>query len=333
MAPLVSKKIRRKLRPVFQTRVDRVTRPVHVGQSEIELAVDRGKLSAGRQSEPIAELELELKNGRAVDLFRIAKILERRAGAELDLQSKAERGYQLANGNNHGVAVRAEPVQLTKRMTANEAFTVIALSSLRHFSANAGGLRELDPEAIHQMRVGLRRLRAAISLFGEILPAVATAKINAELKWLTTSLAPAREIDVFVKEKITPLERRTEPRRGVRAIESQFSARRTQAFHDARDALGMPRYRALLINVLEWLETRKPNDPDEAGKSIVGFAAGIMHRRLSKARKEGRRLSDLSAHKRHKLRIKIKKIRYAVDFFRSLYPHKAEADLALQLLL
>ena len=52
-----------------------------------------------------------------------------------------------------------------------------------------------------------------------------------------------------------------------------------------------------------------------------------MQRRVHKAHKEGRRLNNLSVRERHKLRIKIKKIRYAVDFFHSLYPNKAHDEL------
>jgi inorganic triphosphatase YgiF len=61
---------RRKLNPVFKKTVHRITRPLHVGSSEVELAVDRGNLSARRRNSPIAEFELELKHGRPTDLFR-----------------------------------------------------------------------------------------------------------------------------------------------------------------------------------------------------------------------------------------------------------------------
>jgi CHAD domain-containing protein len=147
------------------------------------------------------------------------------------------------------------------------------------------------------------------------------------LKWLTGELAEAREIDVFIKEKIKPLDRTTEPKRGIRAIETQFSARRRQAFRRARNALATPRYRKLPLDILEWLETRRAGAAAESDMAIEKLAGKIMHRRIKKARKEGRDLAGLSALQRHKLRIKIKKIRYGVDFFRSLYPAGAQDDL------
>lgn len=326
LARLANKKTRRKMKPIFRTTVQRLTRPVHVGSSSIELAVDRGRISAGRHSEAIAEFELELKKGRPSDLFRVARAFEQRLGAELDLRSKAECGYQLANGGK-ALAVHAEPIELSGTMTARDAFKVVGYASLRHFSANADGVRALDAEAVHQMRVGLRRLRAAISLFDDILPGPSTARIKQELKWLTGELAPAREMDVFLAERIRPLGQAGRPKRGFRAIEKHFSARRKTAFHRARDALATARYRRLLIDVLEWLSLRDAREVEAAGTPIGDFAAALMQRRTRKVRKEGRRLNDLSPRERHKLRIKVKKLRYAVDFFEKLYPSKADEEL------
>ena len=323
---LADKKTRRKVKPVFRTTVQRLTRPLEVGSSRVELAVDRGRISAGRHFEAIAEFELELKKGKPSHLFHIARAIEHRLGAELDLRSKAESGYQLAAGGK-ALAVHAEPIELSGKMTARDAFKVIGYASLRHFSANSGGVRALDAEAVHQMRVGLRRLRAAISLFDEILPGPSTARIKQELKWLTGELAPAREMDVFLTEQLKPLGQATRPKRGFRALETHFSARRKTAFDRARDALATPRYRRLLIDVLEWLALGHVREVEAAGMPIGDFAAALMRRRTRKARKEGRHLDELSPRQRHKLRIKIKKLRYAVDFFEKLYPSKADEEL------
>jgi triphosphatase len=244
----------------------------------------------------------------------------------VDRKARSERSSHLAGGDKP-IAVHAEAVELSSTMTAQQAFNVIARSTLRHFSFNAEAVRKLDGEAIHQMRVGLRRMRAAISLFDAILPASSTGTIKTELKWLTGELAPAREIDVFVKERIVPLRRASEPKRGIRAIEKRFSVRHRQAFLRARNALETPRYRKLLIDVLEWLEMRELAANAKSETSIEKFAGEAMHRRIRKARKQGRHLADLSAVERHKLRIKIKTIRYAVDFFRNLYPAQAQAGL------
>jgi inorganic triphosphatase YgiF len=126
---LASKNLRRKLKPIFETSVHRTTVPVRTERSEIQLAVDRGKLVVGRRSSPIEELELELKKGRPDDLFRLAKTVERKMQAELYFRTKSERGYDFALGKN-GHVVYAELVELKESMEASEAFRVFDGSAL-----------------------------------------------------------------------------------------------------------------------------------------------------------------------------------------------------------
>jgi inorganic triphosphatase YgiF len=317
------KKLRRRLKPIFKTSVHRITLPVRTRRSAIELAIDRGSIIAGRRSSSVNELELELKSGHLVDLFRIAKSIERKLGAELDLQSKAELGYNLADGNDQHV-IFAEAPELDGEMTVDEAFRAIARSAVRHFSGNAEAVRNSDPEGIHQMRVGLRRLRAEISLFSKLLSGAGTQKIKAQLKWLTGELAPARELDVFVKKKIEPATRDALLRRGGQAIKQEFSERCDQAFARARKAVNSERFRKLMIDVLQWIESRKTTATSRASMPISKFAADVLHRRIRKVRKDGRDLNKMSSLARHKLRIRVKKIRYAVEFFETLFSSKRE---------
>ncbi|MDE5445469.1 CHAD domain-containing protein [Bradyrhizobium sp. CSA207] len=322
---VATKKLPRKLKPVFQTDVHRTAEIRRVRRSQIELAVDRGRIRAGRRSRPIAELELELKTGGIADLFRLARDIERKTGAELDPHSKSERGYQLLAREGEG-AQRAEPIRLKHDLSPPDAFRVIAHSTLRHITANADPVRNMDSEGVHQMRVGLRRLRAAISLFDDILPRASTARIKTELRWLTGELAPAREIDVFLKESIQPIAEQNVPKRGFRAIRKKFSAQRMAAFRRARDAIDSARYRRLLIDATEWIESERPRGADD--QTIAVYAAAVLDQRIKKARKQGKLLRDLDPGQRHKLRIRIKKIRYAIDFFGSLYRDRDQSEVA-----
>jgi inorganic triphosphatase YgiF len=318
-----SRKLRRKLKPIFTTSVHRTTLSVRTKQSEIELAIDRGNIVAGHRSVPIDELELELKSGRLSDLFRVAKAIERTSGAELDLRSKAQRGYDLADGKLHEV-VFAKRIEFANDMAAGRAFQAIARATVRHFSENADAVRNGDSEGIHQMRVGLRRLRAATSLFSTLLTAAGTEKIKSELKWLTNELAPAREIDVFVKENIKPATREALLRRGGKAIKEEFAEKRAQAFASAKRAVDSERFRRLLVDTLQWIESKPTNANERANIPIGKFAAKLLHSRVRKARKKGSSLDKMSPRERHKFRISVKKIRYAVEFFEGLFRSKQE---------
>ena len=317
-----AKKLQRKLKPIFETSVHRTTLPIRTKRSQLELAIDHGRIIAAGRTSRIEEVELELKSGPAKDLFRVAKALERKLAAELCLRVKADQGYDLVNGKR-AQAVFAEPIELEKRMTAIEGFQVIARSALRHFSGNADAVRNLDPEGVHQMRVGLRRLRAAISMFSKALPAAKTEEIKAELRWLTNELAPARELDVFLQEKIDPVAREITSQRGGKAIARQFAKKRTEALERARTAVNSPRCRALLIDVLEWIEAQRGRTgvaTSELGES----AAELLDRRMRKAHKDAEKLQEMTARERHKFRISMKKLRYAAEFFESLFRSKRE---------
>jgi inorganic triphosphatase YgiF len=184
---LAARKLGRKLRPVFRTLVRRAVVPLRAGQAEIELAIDRGKIASRHRQAPLSEIELELKRGRPSELFHLARTLEHRAQAELYLPSKSERGYDLTRGKEKHVYFAA-PIALMRDMEAIAAFRTIVRSTMRHFADNADAVRARDAEGIHQMRVGLRRTRAAISLFAELLPQARTEAIESELKWLTGEL-------------------------------------------------------------------------------------------------------------------------------------------------
>ncbi|WP_407168867.1 CHAD domain-containing protein [Bradyrhizobium sp. ORS 111] len=320
---IASRKLRRKLKPVFETSVRRITVPLRMKQSEIALAIDRGQTTVGQRSRPIGEIELELKSGQRLDLFRLARALERKAGAELDLRSKSEHGYELAGDQEHFV-VSAEHIVLEPELTSGEAFRVIARSAFRHFSSNADAVRDGEPEGIHQMRVGLRRLRTAISLFSKILTGPSTEEAKAQLKWLANELAPARELDVFIKEEIEPASHDALLRRGGKVIRQEFSRNRDRAFARARTAVNSARYRGLLIDILQWIEARQTIAAADDGGPIDKFATALLRRRIRKLRKGGTRLDEMSAAERHKVRIRAKKIRYAIDFFESLFSSKRE---------
>ena len=91
------------------------------------------------------------------------------------MKTKAERGYELMEEKVTGLFEKASPVELDPGMTSAQAFRVIARNCLRQIIANAPGVCAQDIEAVHQMRVGLRRLRAAITIFEKMVEPIASA--------------------------------------------------------------------------------------------------------------------------------------------------------------
>src|SRR5207248_8995775 len=103
---------------------------------------------------------------------------------ELAVEGKHQRGYQLLAGQDAAVA-KGDAVDIAHDMPAIAAFQSIGFACLKQIVANKPAILAGDPAGIHQMRVGLRRLRAAISLFSDIVAVAEVRDIKRELKWLT----------------------------------------------------------------------------------------------------------------------------------------------------
>ena len=102
LEPLAKGKLRRQLKPLFETRVHRTVYPVANNGRAIALTLDRGTIRTGARSAPLCEIELELQRGQMTDLFEIARELAHALPAQLTLESKSERGYELMDGEQEG---------------------------------------------------------------------------------------------------------------------------------------------------------------------------------------------------------------------------------------
>ena len=127
LAALLTKKLKRKVKPIFETRIHRASIPIRKNGSHIEVALDNGQIRAGCQSAPIIELGAAAKDGRASDAFKLARALAKRVPITLSLKSKAERGYELIDDASARV-VRAEKIKLRRGMSTADAFRVIGRS-------------------------------------------------------------------------------------------------------------------------------------------------------------------------------------------------------------
>jgi triphosphatase len=325
LGPLVNGKLRRRLRPMFETRIRRTVYPLAHEGCAIALTLDRGTIKAGDSSMPLCEIELELERGDEAALFDVARQITHALPAQIGLRSKAERGYRLIDGED-GVAAKFGGVSLIAGMPARDAFRRIGRACPRQVTGNEAALHKGDAEAAHQMRVGLRRLRAAISLFASLLDDPQTETIKDELKWLTARLAPARELEVLIERVVKPVTQRKSRWAGVPSLSRQFADRRVAALARAQDAIESERFRLLMLEVAAWLEIgqwTKPQDDLVCARGdlpIETFAAEQLARRSRKVRKRRKSFARLDARRRHKLRIQAKKLRYAADFFADLFP-------------
>lgn len=318
------KKLRRRLRPIFTTDIRRVAIPVRVGGTEMEIAVDRGQVKARGRHAAICEIEIELKRGDPVQLVKLAERIARETRAAYGARSKAERGYVLKAGGGPQV-VGAEDIDLDPHATAAEAFQIIALSCLRHIDGNRDAVARGDAEGVHQMRVGLRRLQAAMSFFKDLLQDAESARIKAALKSLRGELGPARDLDVLITESVDPMRRAKVDGAALTVLKGDLAHRRQRSFARAKALAASERYRRHILETALWIvgggwtrATDSLRDTKRHG-DVVDFADQELARRHRKVVKKLGKLEQLDPRRRHKLRIAVKKLRYADDFFACLH--------------
>ena len=310
------------LRPFFSTKIDRETMMLDDGS--VEIAFDRGVISADGGTLPVSEIELELRKGTPAQLFRLALALHKVAPLRLECRSKAARGYGLATGKTARSSKGKRPT-LADTDTVETAMAAILRYGLMHWTLNeAAVLDGVDREGVHQMRVGLRRLRSALSLFRAVMPPRDLAWLRDETRWLAQQLGPARDLDVFQEELLEPIVALRPDDPGLVALAQAIEADRLAAYDLARQALSSPRYTTLILRFGAWIEERgwRPRNKRKKplDRPITPFAAAALQKRQKQALKAGRGFAKLSPEERHVVRIALKKLRYAAEFFRSLYP-------------
>lgn len=329
---LASPEVREALIPVFTTEFRRTTRNLRFPDgSEAELALDRGEVRTAGEQRPLCEVELELKSGNPARLFELARELQKTIPFFLEPVSKAERGYRLAGAQPS--PLKAASPELPLEVCVNEGFKVIVWSCLGQLHGNEEGLLEAqDAEYLHQMRVGLRRVRSALGLFSEVLNPM--TPLREELKWLGSRLGPARDWDVFATQVLPPVLAAFPGHAGLAALRDTAETLRAEHNALARAAVRSARYQALLLDFGAWLY----GEPWRNGVAPVGlneplefFATAILDKRHRQLRKRGRHFARLTPQERHALRIAAKKLRYAAEFFAPLYSRK-EARSYLQAL-
>lgn len=321
---LEANRIGPELQPVFVTEFERRSWLLAMFDSEIELALDIGEIRGGGRRMPLREAELELRSGRPERLYELALALHATVPFTLEARTKSARGYVLQSGARPQPQ-RALPIRLDTATTTDQAFAAVARTCVIQLRANEEAARlGDDPEGIHQMRVAVRRLRALLGIYRDAMDGAVHAYLSAELRWLQQQLGPARDWDIFVEHTLEPLHRRLGTELAVETLRREAKQLRDAAYRTALAALAAPRYTEFLLKLGLWVDGggwMSRDAPSATG--VASFAAAVLQRRHKRLRKYGARHADLAESELHRLRLLAKKMRYAVEFFRDLYPRKA----------
>jgi len=215
------------------------------------------------------------------------------------------------------------------QFSSNASVGEVAFAVLRqHFAAflrHEGGTRlGEDPEQLHDMRVATRRMRAAIALFGNALP-VRMGRLRDELGWVASALGAVRDLDVQL-EQLAAWEAADGglDREALGTLADMLSAHRELARANLLQALDSPRHDRLVAAFTAAVQHGPLRRSPTSRAAAATEAPALIEERYRKVRRGGRRIGPTStAVEYHRLRIKTKRLRYALQFFAPIYGEAA----------
>ena len=281
--------------------------------SEVEAALDLGIVIAGEASSPIAELELEHKAGPVQGLFDLAVEAVGAGGLWLSTVSKAEQGEQLSSGRPVR-AVKARPLLIPDHADGPALLRAVLANASSQVLSNASlvAAGSEDGEVIHQLRVGLRRLRTALR----------------ELDRLSERIAPAWE-DVLGDTfgKLGQRRDNEEVGQAVQALLLDAAAPKplwtAPPFANTTHAVRHPAFQSTLLQILALVHSSDDAFLPVQQAELKEFVADRLHKLCKQVLRDGRHFDKLATDRQHRVRKRLKRLRYLAEFVRPLWPAKA----------
>ncbi len=324
----------RRLIPVYETDIRRTTRRVHSETSEIEAAFDTGYILAAAQKIPVREIELELKSGDPAELFRIGVELATRYPMRLGMLAKSTRGMQLRSGTAPKIVRATSQLAIPAAIGApsvDEAIGAIINNCIGHFTSNFPAFEAGDAvNAIHQMRVAMRRLRSILNLFHRAFPCPEFEIFRVQAKQIAAAMGAARNWDVFLQLLRDGPAAAFPQETGFETIFLNAEQHREAGYAQVRALLAAPETTCFILSLQGfvarrgWRNVQAPDALLRLTEPAKHFAAAHLNRMHGKLLKKGKNLQELSPHARHSVRVGLKKIRYSADLFGGLFERRTQ---------
>ncbi len=314
-----------KLVPIARTRVARDARTIRYRRATIEAAFDQGVIEAQDKSNEICELELELKQGALRDLLGLARRLPLGPDLFWSVSSKGGRAVGMSSGLQERPC-RPDRILLRPTMPISAAFRRVGWNCLNHLLRNYRLIIDArDAEALHQCRVALRRLRIGAAIFSHIVDVDETALLMAQWKAVADTLGQGRSLDVALarvaqQEPMDP--------QYVHPASAALNRLREAAYDEISGLMGGASFQRLLFDTALWIErnaNRRATRLAGGRDKLPAFASSLVRRQRLLLKAPLRRMGSLGPKARHRLRIKVKRLRYTTEFFSSVLKTRGTA--------
>jgi triphosphatase len=317
------------LRPIFAVQTHRSTLALARETAPLaEVALDETRILLGPGKEParLRRVEVEAQTASPAELEALVAALQAGCGLQPAALSKYEAGLAAHDLKPAPPPELGSDAVQDSFMLGELAWAVMRRNWAAFLAHEPGARLGEDPEGVHAMRVASRRLRAALSLFADCLPTRA-ARFSAELKWVAAALGEVRDVDVQL-ERIQKWQTEADPADGaaLAPLQALLEAQRGRARKRLLAALNSHRYARFAGAYTAMLQSGAPKRVRRpvARLPVLEVAPSLVADRYDQARKAGDGLADASPSLAyHALRIRGKRLRYALEFMTGVYGEPA----------
>ncbi|WP_291845850.1 CHAD domain-containing protein [Bradyrhizobium sp.] len=198
----------------------------------------------------------------------------------------------------------------------------IARDCLAIIKTHHGRAGAADAEALHQIRVAITRLRAAVTFFAPIAVDREWLRLKREIAWLNISLGAARDGDVVAEYARHKRYRAW----AERALGERFNQHRRQDGRRLVRSMRSARFRRLIAAMESWIEHGSWLTRQEGAAPLQAYCARELNRWRRRLIRKGRHLETLGESRRHSLRIKAKRFRYMLEALTETVAVRRRAD-------
>lgn len=305
---------------LYETRVQRMTRITAHADSVMEIALDQGRIVSGSRSVAISELEIELKKGKAEDVLGLARQWCADHGLWISSISKSMKGQRLRSNSAFAPAVSAVLPEFERQASGWQVFGAALQSCLAQILPNASEVAagSHDPEHIHQLRVGIRRLRTAMSelqpLAGGIDPA-----------WEAPMVSVFRELGRHRDNSL--LSARQQPQMqaaGGPDLGLAGPAAMGAGIRDLSEMVRAAAFQDALLGLIGLAHAAEPGAGSPASTAVTNKKAKkILRSQLGRLHKQilsnGKKFLQLDESRQHEVRKRFKRLRYLAEFAAPLF--------------
>ncbi len=310
------------LRPVAALTTHRTTLALADGEGPLgEIALDRTTVGEGPRSRELLRVEVEVGADALDRAAPFVAALRDGAGLRPALTGKLTAALAAAGASPGWEPRPLGPMTVDRESSLGDvAYAVLRRDFLRLVEHEPIARLGDDIEGVHQMRVASRRLRAALDASGEALPPELTSQ-RRELRWLGRSLGELRDLDVQ-RERFARAATLI-GRKAAAAIEAIFEERQGRARRAVLAVLDSDRY-VVMVDAMSDLLRAGPV-PGPGDELALAAAPAMIARLRRRVRRAGARIDTSSPHiAYHALRLKVRDLRYVLEFFAPLYGEPAE---------